>query len=107
MDAIGAHEKDIHDYFSFRLNGALSLIYGLKQSRSGISSISSSDVSIENNKTLSKRRIPVCILHNSAMKKDIRHSPEIVGDRCQRSKCRKLKCNALITVRCSSCKILL
>ncbi|GFT82984.1 piggyBac transposable element-derived protein 3 [Nephila pilipes] len=49
MEAIGAHKKDILDYFSFRLNAASTLFYGLKQSRSRISSISSLDKSTENN----------------------------------------------------------
>ncbi|GFT06163.1 uncharacterized protein NPIL_453551 [Nephila pilipes] len=73
MEAIGAHKKENLDYFYFRLNAATNLIYGVKQSRSGISSISSSDKSIEDNEPPAKRRILVCMPHNSVRKKDVRY----------------------------------
>ncbi|GFU07114.1 uncharacterized protein NPIL_136101 [Nephila pilipes] len=86
-------------------NAASTLIYGVKQSRSGISSISSSDESIQNNEPPAKRRIPICMPHDSERKKDVKHMPEVMGDRSQRSEYRMPNCNALTTVRCSSCKI--
>ncbi|GFT71217.1 hypothetical protein NPIL_544631 [Nephila pilipes] len=49
----------------YKLNAATNLIYGVKQSRSEISSISSSDESIEDNEPPAKRRILVCMPRSS------------------------------------------
>ncbi|GFS69724.1 hypothetical protein NPIL_294931 [Nephila pilipes] len=59
---------------------------GAKQSRSRISSINSSDESIENNEPPAKRRLPVCMPRDSSRKKDLRHMSEMMGDRSHRSK---------------------
>ncbi|GBM29756.1 PiggyBac transposable element-derived protein 1 [Araneus ventricosus] len=107
MEAAGALKKDIFYYFHFRLNVATTLIYGTKQSQQRIATISSSDESIEDSEPPARRRIPACMPHDSARKKDVRHMPEMVGDRIHRSKCRMPKCNALTTVRCSKCKVFL
>ncbi|GFT68079.1 uncharacterized protein NPIL_677001 [Nephila pilipes] len=64
MEAIGAHKKNILDYFTFGRNAATTLICGVKQSRSRISSISSSDESIEDNEPPAQRRIHVCMPHD-------------------------------------------
>lgn len=85
MEAAGALKKDIFDYFHFRLNVATTLIYGVKQSQQRIATISSSDESIEDSEPPAKRRIPACMPHDSARKKDVRHMPEMVGDRIHRS----------------------
>ncbi|GFU31276.1 uncharacterized protein NPIL_33851 [Nephila pilipes] len=104
MEAIRIHKTDILNYFFFRLNAETILIYGVKQSRSRISSISSSDESIEDSERPAKRMILVCMPHDFAMKKNTRHMLEIMGDKIHRSQCRMSKCNALTTVRCSSAK---
>ncbi|GFU02855.1 hypothetical protein NPIL_35661 [Nephila pilipes] len=75
-----------------RLNAATTLIYGLKQSRSRISSTSSSDESIEDDEPPAKRRKPACMPHDYARKRYIRHVPEMTDDRSHRSKCRMPKC---------------
>ncbi|GBN42504.1 hypothetical protein AVEN_53567-1 [Araneus ventricosus] len=85
MEAAGALKKDIFDYFHFRLNVATTLIYGVKQSQQRIATISSSDESIEDSELPAIRRIPACMPHDSARKKDVRHMPEMVGDRIHRS----------------------
>ncbi|GFT45828.1 uncharacterized protein NPIL_43331 [Nephila pilipes] len=107
MEAIRAHIKDIVEYFSFRINIASILIYGEKQSRSRTFFIFSSDKSIEDDEPLAKRRIPVCMPHDSAKRKDTRYMFEMTDDRSQKNKLRMLKCKALTTVRRSSCKIFL
>ncbi|GFT22874.1 uncharacterized protein NPIL_134001 [Nephila pilipes] len=99
MEAIGAHKKDILNYFSFRLNPASTLIYGVKKSLSRISSIlSSSNESIENKGPPAKRSIPICMPHDSVRKIDIRHMPERMDNCSQGSKRRIPKCNVLTTV---------
>ncbi|GFS88162.1 uncharacterized protein NPIL_178221 [Nephila pilipes] len=107
MQTIGAHKKDILDYFSFKLYTAPTLIYGMKQSGSRIFSVISSDELIEDNEPPTKRRIPVFMPHESIRNQGVIHMPEIVGDRSHRSKYRMPKCTALYTVRCSSCTIFL
>ncbi|GFT41416.1 uncharacterized protein NPIL_677991 [Nephila pilipes] len=61
------------------LNVVSTLIYGVYQSRSRITSISSTDELTEDNEPPAKRRIPVCIPHDSARKKDMRHMPETMA----------------------------
>lgn len=40
-------------------------------------------------------------------KKEVRHMPEIIGDRVNKIKCRRPKCKALTAVNYSNCKIFL
>ncbi|GFT98860.1 hypothetical protein NPIL_434381, partial [Nephila pilipes] len=57
------------DEQSLLQNAATTLIYGLNQLRSRISSIYSYE-SIEDNEPPAKQRIPVCVPYDSARKKD-------------------------------------
>ncbi|GFS80125.1 piggyBac transposable element-derived protein 3 [Nephila pilipes] len=82
MEANKAHKKDILDYLSFRLNSASTLIYGMKLSRNVEFPLSPHRMSRMRTTDLQlRRRIPVCMPHDSARKKDVRHMPEMTGAR--------------------------
>ncbi|GFY73348.1 hypothetical protein TNIN_254891, partial [Trichonephila inaurata madagascariensis] len=55
----------------------------------------------ENDEPPPNRRVTTCIPHHAAHINEARHMPEIVGDRNDRSRCRKEKCSAFTTVQCT------